>query len=554
MMNSSKSWKRTAAALALGVGVFGLTACGTAAPTATGPSTHTSAAGTPVPGGTVVDGLFEEPNTLNPILGPSMTFAGMVETTMFRNLFVTLPNGKLAPDLATEIPTVANGGISSNGLTYTFHLNPNANWSNGKPVTSQDVITTWKLITNPAVTAWSTVGWSDIKNIQAITPKEFKVTLKTPFAPLLEDAFGGIPAIIPSSVFGNMAPSAVNTATFNHDPTVTDGPFLFKDWKPGASITVVANPNWYGPKPKAKSIVFKIIPNDNTLLANAQAHAINVYYFDPIEQVKQLEAISGAKVHFTTQPAWEAGTINFRDPALRSLKVRMALEMAINRQALVTQVWQGHAALSAADQPADSMAYNPNLKPYPYNPTEAKKLLSEAGWKTGANGYRYKNGQELTIIYATTAGNPWRAASERLDQYWLKQVGVNMVIHNYPANAYFGSVLPSGKGWDIGEFENGEGPDPAATMQVAWGCGQAENFGNWCNPQFDKLLAQQSSMVSNSARAKVLKQAEVILHNQLPDLWYYSPAEIDTSINLKGYRPNPFSFDTWNVYQWELVK
>lgn len=226
-------WRKTIGIL--GAGALLLTACGGAATTAKKAANSTQATSTPTktaltgePGGTVVDGLFEEPNTLNPILGPGMTYAGMVEYTMFRNLLEVKPDGSLAPDLATTVPTLANGGISKNGLVYTFTIRKDANWSDGKPVTAEDVITTWKLIMNPRVTVKSQIGWNDIASIKALSPKKLQITVKHPSGAFLANAFGSMPAILPSSVFQNMHPGQVNKAAFGHAPTVADGPFMFK--------------------------------------------------------------------------------------------------------------------------------------------------------------------------------------------------------------------------------------------------------------------------------------------------------------------------------------
>ncbi len=505
--------------------------------------------------GTVVDGLYEEPGNLNPILGPDMTYSQIVDTAIFRNLFMITPQGVMEPDLATVVPTVQNGGISKNGLAYTFHIKQNANWTNGQPVSCQDVYETWKVVTNPAVLAVTRLGWDDVTNVKTISPKVCEVDLKQPFPAILIDDFSGnLPGIIPYSVFNGMTAQEINTAAFNHDPTVTDGPYTFQSWTPGASITVVANPNWYGPKPKEGTIVFKIIPDENSLLANAQAHQINTYYFAPIEQAKQLKAIPGAHVFFTPMAAWESADINFRNPTLRDRNVRVALEMAINRQAILKSIWLGYGVLSAADQPPIIWANNPKLKPYSYDPAESKILLNNAGWKMGSDGYRHKGGKTLQLVYATTSGNPWREATERLVQYWFKQIGVKMIIHDYPANVYFGTVLPSGKGWDLGEFEWTEGYDPAASEEQLYESNGAQNYGKYSNLAVDKLLKEQDTMLVQSSRQTVLRQEQAILHQDLPALWYYTPDEIDATIDLTGYQPDPWYVETWNCYDWQLTQ
>ena len=560
-----RNWRAAFAAIAAGFSLVALSACGgAAAPASSAAATQSStpaasSSSSTANSGIIVDGLFEEPNHINPILGPGMTFAEIVELSLFRNLFNVTPQGKLTPDLASVVPTQANGGIPSNGLPYTVHLRSNANWTNGQPVTCADIITTWKIVINPKIIALNTTGWTSIKSISEVNgnPKVCQVTLKGPAPAFLIDAFSesGTVGILPNSVFKQYLsdPAEVAKAPFNHDPTVTDGPFMFKSWVPGASITVVANPHWYGPKPKAQEIVYKIIPSQPTLLTNAQSHSINVYYFAPITQVKQLQAIPGAHVFFTTGPAWEEAAVNMRNPVLKHLRVRQALEMAINRSQLVSKVWQGHATLLGADQPPGTPGANPSVKPWPYDPTKAMALLKQVlpgmGY-TLTNGLWEKGGKPLTFVYATTAGNTWREASEQLDQFWLKQIGITITIKNYPANAYFGHVLPSGKGWDLGEYEDSEGLDPVATFITGRECNSPSNFSNYCNPALDKLVNEAANSPTFAKAMTYIQQAEVIMNQQLPHLWYYSPAGISVAIDMSGYTPNPYSLDTWNVYDW----
>lgn len=526
---------------------------GAAAPitSAHGATVHRAAGGA----GVIVDGLFEEPDTLNPAQGPGEVFSDIVETSMFRNLYLIAPNKTMTLQLAASIPTIANGGISKNGLTYTFHLKKGLKWSNGSPITSKDVWATWKLITSPGFVAASTVGWSQVKNVKIVNDYEFQVILKQPFAPLIDDIFAGNdPGIIPYQVFHGLSGKAAQNATYNHAPTITDGPYKFVQWVPGASITVQANPYWWGPKPKTQKIVFEIIPSQNTLLADAQAHSINVYYFAPIEQAGPLSQISGAKMFYTTQPAWEAAYFNFRDPQLRNLKVREALAMAIDRTALIQNVWKGRAQPLAADQPSDSWAHNPSLKPLPYNPAKARQLLEQAGYKMGPKGYFEKDGKTLTVVYATTAANAYRQASEDLILYWFKQIGVQMVQHNVPSNDFFGSLLPSGQGWDMAEYEDIEGADPAAAMETLFQTGGVGNYGDYSNKTVDKLLTEQNSLLTDAQRKPLLQRAEAIMAQQLPIIPLYSPQGIEASIHMNGYAPDPWAEDTWNCYDWVATK
>jgi len=500
--------------------------------------------------GVIVDGIFEEPNILNPDAGPTMTYSDIVNTSLFQNLYDTTPGGKILPEIATGMPVV-----SGNGLHYTFTLK-HTEWSNGRPFTAADVVATWKLVTSAGYVAWSTTGWTDVASISVANPYKFTVNLKQPFPALVADCFATDgPGIVPASVFGpgKLMGKAANNAPYDHHPTPSNGPFMFKSWTPGVSITVVPNPHWFGPKPKAREIVYEVIPNENTLLADAQAHSINVYYFDSVTQVKQLQAIPGARVHFTTQPAWEGIDLNEKNPFLKNVKVRQALAMAIDVKALVSKVWNGHAVAIGADQPPDSYAYNPSVKPYPYDPAQAKKILLAQGFKMGAHGYLEKGGKEFTLVYSTTSGNPWRTLDQELIQFWFKQIGVHVVIKDYPANAYFGTVLPSQKGWDMGEFEFAEGYDPLAGMQPMFGTNGVNNYTSFSSPALDHLFAVAGTATAHATEKKDLQQAETIIHNQVPEIILYSPKEIDTSIDMTGYTPNPYMADTWNSYDWQTT-
>jgi peptide/nickel transport system substrate-binding protein len=444
-----------------------------------------------------------------------------------------------------------NGGISKGGLTYTFTLK-HTEWSNGTPFTSADVVATWKLITSPGYVPISTVGWTDIRTIHVINPYKFQVILKTPFQPLLDDCFAtSDPGIVPAQVFAHLTGKAAVTAAFGHDPTITNGPFEFQSWVPGTSITVVPNPHWFGPKPKAKKIVFEIVPSDSALLTDIESHSINVFWFAPIEDLKSLEAVKGGHVYMYPLPDWEAADVNMRDPFLDNVKVREALEMAIDRQALVSKVWAGHATLIGADQTTLSWAHNPALKPLPYDPSESRKLLAEAGFKMGSNGYLEKDGKEFTITYASTSGDPFRALDEELIQVWFRQIGVNMKIDNVPANVFFGTLLPSGKTWDLAEYESGDGgTDAGAAMYSSFDGSSLENYGQFKNAALDKLLAEQQSELTQAQRQVTLRKAEVIIAQQLPALFLYSPDMIAATQGMSGYDPNPWTVDDWNSWDW----
>jgi peptide/nickel transport system substrate-binding protein len=508
-------------------------------------------------GPTATIGLYEEPANLNPILGPSMTFSSLVEGPMMPNLFALSPTGQLIPDLATVVPTVANGGISANGLRYTIHLRPGVKWSDGVPFTAADVIETWKLLVNPAVNAVTTQGFTDIVNAAAPNPSTVVFTLKQAYAPFLSTCWSNaMTAIVPAHVFDKIPAAQVNTSSYNTDPQPTLGPYEFVSWKHGASIVEQANPLYWGPKPKIQTLVFQVIPDQNTLLSAIEAGNINLYYFVPVTQYSTLTKLPNVRTYVYSAPAWEWAQLNLHDPVLQNVNVRRALEYAINRAAIVKYVWHGMASLTADSQVPSEWSFDPAIRPYPYSPATAEKLLDAAGWKMGAGGVRYKDGKPLVLTYSTTAGNPWRAETEQIVQQELGQIGVKVVIQNYPANTFFGTILYHGK-FQIAEYEATGGPDPDLRTWRADSCSAfppyGSNYGFWCNNTVSSLLTQEEGMTSQAARKAIFNRISAIENAEMPSLYYYSPKSIDATFHLTGYVPNPFAPVTAEAGQWSIA-
>src|ERR687885_1770097 len=409
----------------------------------------------PVKGGTVIDGLFEEPDRLIPNTS-SETFSVMVQQTIFTPLFYTDDNGVLHTGLASQIPTVSNGGISRDGLTYTFHLRPGLKWSDGQPLDARDVDYAWRLWLNKDLIVNTTVGLDQIKSA-TVSADRRSITfhLKAPYSPFVA-VWTDQNMPLPAHVLSKMTAKALNTSSFTHMPSVSSGPFRMVARKAGYSITAVRNPNYYRKGlPYLDKLIFRIIP-DQTALTNAlRAGEIDCGRFLDVSQTNILQHLRGYTFVAAAKKSAniEQALLNLKNPILKDLRVRQALEYGINRPAMVKDVRHGEAILAGANEAPALWSHNPNAKPYPYDPAKAAKLLDAAGWKMGSDGFRHKNGQKFSVRYSTTAHNIWRAQDELIVQQNLKSPGIEVRIVNYPADTYFGSILPGGK-YDIGEFQN----------------------------------------------------------------------------------------------------
>jgi len=172
----------------------------------------------------------------------------------------------------------------------------------------------------------------------------------------------------------------------------------------------------------------------------------------------------------------------------------------------------------------------------------------------GADGFRHKNGQKFSVRYSTTANNTWRRQDELIVLQNFRSLGIEVRIVNFPADTYFGSILPSGK-YDIGEFEDGSAYDPD-TVLVATFRGdllppRGANYGDYVNPAYDRLAFQEERTSDMGQRKAILGKIQMILNHDLPALWLYHPPDVAEHRNtLHNYAPAPFSSETWNTWAW----
>ena len=503
----------------------------------------------------MTDGLFEEPTTLLPNVGYAVAFSTMVQETLFSPLFYTDDKGVLHPGLAARIPTQANGGIAKNGLAYTFSLRPGLKWSDGQPLDARDVDFSWRTWTNKAVIVTSTTGFDHIKST-TISPDHLSITfhLTSPYAPFVSvwaDQVMPLPAHILSSV----APKALNSSKQIFAPTVSSGPFKLSDRKSGDHITVVRNPDYFRPgMPYLDRIVFRIIPDQVALTNALRAHEIDCAWYLDIAQVNALRAVSGYTFLPAEAPNIEQGLLNLKNPILQDVRVRQALEYGLDRFSMVKDVWHGTAVPLASDQTPASWAYDPAVKPYPFDPKKAAALLDAAGWKLGSDGRRHKGGKTLTLRWSTTARNQWRAQDEIIALQDYQNLGIDLRIVNYDSSAYFGDILPNGK-FDIGEWENGQLPDPDTSIASYFGGHQlppkGSNWGHYVNPQYDALIAQEERITGQARRKAIFARMQQIMNRDMPSLWLYDPPVPSEYRNtLHNYRPGPYSYETWNTWEW----
>ena len=549
------------------VAVLILFLCACAASTVE-PATTT---GKPVKGGTWTDDLFEEPTSLIPN-GSSQTFANMVDQAIYAPLFYGDAQGTLHPGLATEIPTTANGGINSDLTIWKFHLRPGLKWSDGQPLDARDVDFTWRLWTNPKFAAANTTGLNLITSAD-VSSDNLTITfyLKSGFEPFLSAWADGLNSPMPAHHFSSMAPDKVLSSPDNLNPSVTSGPFIMADSKPGDHYTVKRNSNYYRAVeglPYLDQVIFRIVTSQNTILKDLQAGTVDSSWFLDVAQTKAYRRLTNYRL--TANPLstnYEAIYFNFHNPILgKDQAVRQAIAMAIDHRALIDTARSGQASPLCTDHAASLKPGYQRDAPCPkFDPVAANALLDQDGWTSkDAGGYRYKGKEKLDFQYSTTANNLWRAGDELILQQNFKAIGIKLEIQNYPASTFYGFFLTGGNAslatgaaagkYDIAEFENSLTYD--ADDSSVFACNQFPpagfNIAFYCNPNLDKLYLQEQQMSDPLARQQVFNQIHQIYLLDYPFIVLYSPSDIGMhKLTVHNYNPGPEgAAETVNIWEW----
>lgn len=570
-----------------------LTACGGAAPATEAPAPTeapaTEAAATeapateapaateppaPVPSGTATITFTQEPDNLNPLY-TTMFFSGITRDFWLKALWSFDENNQPVPELAAEIPSPENGGVSEDGKTLTIKLRDDINWSDGEPVTADDFVFTYDMIMSDKNVVQSRYPYEDyVESVEAQDPQTVVVHFKEPFAAWLTNIFSGSPSaaqgVLPKHILQPVfdADGTIDNAEWNKAPTVGVGPFVFSEWESGSHIIFKANPNWINP-PKLDQIFIQIVPDDAAQEAAIIAGDTDIGVFLSSDQIEKLEAGGNVKVVAVASGYDEGWFLNVNPetahPAMLDVNVRKAIALATDRFTIVNDL------LVESVNPVNSSfwdnnpPYNSDIDPYPYDPEQAKQLLDTAGWvDSNGDGTRDKDGVELVLRYITNDRELRKNVQAVVEQQW-SQVGIGTKLENYSSDVFwngFNDDGPQAQGlYDVAEYSSvGSFPDPEASSN--WLCDQISsadnpdgaNWQGYCDPKMDELLKKQATTLDTTERIDLYKQIQQLMYDQVlyigmwkdPDLW-----SVNSRLqNAKLSGATPF----WNVYEWEVTQ
>jgi len=529
--------------LALGLSLGVLSAC-TKVGTAPGPGTehpYTQAH-------TLRYAAAEDIVGLNPLTSTQAVVSSLSQMTMAWLVRTDEHSEPTVPELATEIPTQKNGGVSADGKTITWHLRKGVTWSDGAPFDADDVVFSTQQVNNPANNVVSHDGWDLIAKVDE--PDKYTVIyhLKKPYSSFLETYFttaGANPAILPKHLL--MGYKDLNNVPYNSLP-VGIGPFKYEAWKRADSVILVANPTYWRGTPKLQRIVFKIIPDRNTVLQQMKTHELDLWTPVAPHFVPDLKKIKDVTILTTPSFFFDHIDFNMSHPVLKDPAVREALRYATDRKTLNDKVRYGLYLLNeSVVTPASS--YHEDLALVPFDIAKGNEILDQAGWKRGPDGIRAKDGVgRLSLEYASSTGSPDTDTQLLLIGGWWKQLGVDFVVKRYLAAVMFapaasGGIIYGGK-FDIVNF--GWGTDPNEDLSNLYACYRfppdGQNDPRYCNKEVTAAMDHAKEHYNREDRVGDLKFIQEQVDKDVPTIVLDARKEIYAyNTDLKNWHPNPLA-------------
>ncbi len=499
---------------------------------------HTSGAGL------VFSGLAGEPDSLNPLLSneaDELNFSHLYMSYLIEND----DRGNAIPEIATQVPALANEGISADQRTITYHLRRDVRWQDGQPLTARDVLFSYRAVVNPRNDVPTRVGYEEVQEIRAPDDHTVVVRLRRRFSPFVQYFFGpqGVGAIMPAHLLQGLPD--LNRAAYNQRP-VGSGPFRVMQWRHGDSITLAANPLYWRGKPHIDRLLYRIIPDANTRLEQLRTGEVDAYLDVDPQLLPQVQSIPAIGIALTPVNDLHVLRFNLRDPIVRDVRVRQAIAMAIDRRSLLAAATHGSGVIVNADQPRNGWAYDAATPSIRYDPAAAKRLL---GGRT----------LELTLAIAPQIVNGSQLVASVIQED-LRKIGVRAVIKQYPSGMFYapaaqGGVLAGGRyqlsydaWWVLGS-------DPDDSWNLA--CDQLPpaglNYSLWCDPRADAAMQDALATLDRTRRKTDYAIVQHAIARDLPifTLWQVRiPNAYRTYV--RGIAPAPGGSTFWNAWSWRI--
>ena len=475
---------------------------------------------------------------------PNVTVGYTVAAYEVWNLMYATLTDKAADDFET-IPGLAESWEGSeDGLTWTYTLREGLLWSDGEPLTADDVAYT---INRSRDEEWFN-HFATTQNLEATAIDDVTLEVTTsvpdPKLPTL-DVY-----IVPQHIYEGI--SADDLGTYEATDGVASGPYSLSELRRGQDWTMTANPNYWAGEPTIDEVIFRLFTNPDAMVAALEQGEIDAAHNIPSGSVERLEENPDIEVVQGQQGGFDelamnagAGGIGDGHPALEDVRVRQAIAHAVDKETIVDRVLNGLGEPADAMSPSPDREWIPEIEePFAFDLDEANRILDEAGYEdTDGNGVREMpgGGEELTFRWAVRTEAENAQATYELVSGSLAEIGIDTEIETYN-DTQLGPVIGRGE-WDL--FVWGwtpfVDPDPLLSYFL---CDQVStdpedpldyyNDANWCNEDYDALYEEQNQELDHDRRVEIVHEMLTLFYEEAAySVLYYSP-------DLQAYRTDRF--------------
>jgi len=460
------------------------------------------------------EGVAGAYNRINPLYDSFNEVDSDLTALIFSGLTRLGANGEVLPNLAESWE------ISSDELTYTFHLRPNVTWHDGQPFTADDVLFTYGAIRVPGFR-----GEPGLKElIRSLTVSKIDDTtvelhLNQPFAPLAAHLSVGI---LPAHLLEGLDADALYDGPFNQKPVGT-GPFRLVDISADRAV-LDANPSYHFGEPKLGRFELRFYPDEPSLLKALEDDEVRSAFFRSPLSSDDLWSIGGMSDRQVLRLSSTISTLlyfNNSASLLQDRRVRQALAYATDRERVIATAVEGQAIRADSPLPAGTWAYSAVLDRYAYDPGHAAKPLDEAGWTMQSTGVRAREGEEMRLTIVTNEDPQRLAVAQAIAASW-SSLGVATAVMTYPPTVLLRDLLtPRLFVVALYGFDGGPDPDPYPAYHTSQATPGGDNLSGFSSPDSDILLQTARQTSDTATRLALYRQFQEVFAGEVPSLPLY---------------------------------
>jgi peptide/nickel transport system substrate-binding protein len=441
--------------------------------------------------------------------------------------------------------------VLDGGKHLKFVLRKDIRWFDGEPLTARDVEFTYRLMIDPKTPTAYAADWKAISEFRLTGPYSFEVFYDQPFA---RGLVTWAHDILPEHA---LAGEDLSNTRYSREP-LGAGPYKLKEWIPGRRLVLEANDVFFQGRPYIERIIYREIPDLSTQFLELEAGNIDMMGLTPLQYLRQTRGSKWdryRKFKYLSFGYTYLG-FNFRHPFFQDVRVRRAIDMAIDKQEIVKGVLMGMGVPAVGPYKPGTWQFDEDIRDRGYHPEQARKLLAQAGWRdTDGDGLLDKDGKPFYFTILTNQGNSQRSKAGVIIQERLRDIGIRVDIrivewaaflHEFVDKGRFDAVILS---WNILQD-----PDLYDVWHSSKVIPDGLNFISYANDELDSLLERGRRLVNKADRKKIYDRVQEILFEDQPYVFLYIPYSLPiVNARVQGIKAAPAGIG-YNYTKWWIPK